>query len=213
MSLAFGDRDAEFLLAEDVDLGGFGRVAFDVDPGLHLFFKITAQWHFGLHFVGLLVIVNRVEEAIGHAAVVGEDDETFGIKVESTEGEELELLEIIGKHAHYILLADKGVAFIRFSRDSFAVGIHSTGLVEGDVGIDGHLAGATDLDSVGLLDDVAELGGASIEEDETLFDHLIGSAAGAVALERQIAVDAHRETRLRRRLGRGEDRSLSKTRL
>lgn len=96
MSLAFGQGHAETLLAEDLDFARLGHIALDIDPALHLFFKIIAQGHLGLHFVGLLVIVDRIEETVGHAAVVGEDDKALTVLVEAADREEVELLEILG---------------------------------------------------------------------------------------------------------------------
>lgn len=82
------------------------------------------------------------------------------------------------------------------------MGVDPAGLVDGDIGVDGHFAGTADLDGVGLFHRVADLGWAAIEKDEALFDHLVGAAAGAVALEGQIAVDAHGEGRRGRDLCR-----------
>ena len=74
--LALGECDRERLRSGLAHGAVLGQVALDVDSRLHRFFKAIAERLGNAHAIFFVVVVARVEEAIGHAAVVRKDDET-----------------------------------------------------------------------------------------------------------------------------------------
>lgn len=81
--LAFGERDREFFLVENFYCGGLRVIALNVHAFFEFRRKVFGQFFFRRHNVFFFVLVVRIEEFIGDAAVVGEDNEPVRIFVEA----------------------------------------------------------------------------------------------------------------------------------
>lgn len=74
--LSFGECDVEALRSCLSYSAGFGEISFDIDSGFHRFLEALAQFFGGAHPILFVVRIVGIEEAVGYAPVVGEDDQS-----------------------------------------------------------------------------------------------------------------------------------------
>ena len=172
--LAFGDGNPKFSLAQDFHGARLGDVTADVYALLHLSFEIRRQRLCRHDFVFLLVCALGIEERIGDAAIVCQDDEPVGILVEPAEREYT---------FDWKNLFDFLFTFLCRVCDDAA------GFVVGKVAPLG--LAPFQVYFVTLVDLVAQNSRLPVDSNETLFDEFIGFASCAVLLQREVFVDAH----------------------
>src|SRR6185436_12832831 len=85
MFFSFGECDREFLVTEDADSTGLGDVATDIDPGFHFVFEKSRELGRCEDLVFFFVFVLRVEQRVSEASIIGENNETKRIFIESSD--------------------------------------------------------------------------------------------------------------------------------
>ena len=76
MFFAFGEGHAKRTLVEDRYLALFCHIAFYIYSALHTFLKTGGEISLGRDLVFFFMHEFRIEEAVGNARVVGEDEKT-----------------------------------------------------------------------------------------------------------------------------------------
>ena len=176
MLLAFGKHNHEALWSGLSYHAGLRPIALDVDTRLHRFLEAVANRVQRSHAVFFVVLVFRVEEPIGYAPVVCENEEAARVFVEPADRE----------HVHRDALLHVFLALLRRMRND------ADGLVVGKVEMLLRRTFATQLDFVALVYFFSQDGDASVQEHFPTSHDLIGGAARGNALPGEVFIDAHR---------------------
>lgn len=183
--LSFGKDDTECVFIDDLHLTGSGCSVFNANTSLHLSFKVVAEGFLCCYEVFLFVRIEWREHAIGDAPVVGENHETVGILVETTNRE-----DVTKRYNMFDFL----VTSLR------RVGDDAARFVVGKIDILGGFLVSSEphFNVVVLVDLVTQHSQSTIEKDLLFFDELIGTSTGGLFFECQKLVDTHRKSRFRR---------------